>query len=60
MATLLEVCTTEEQRYVVRFLWAKRRNGKGIHKEIFSVYVGKCLSCPVLKTEIKGRGDPLR
>jgi superfamily II helicase len=34
---------TEEQRSVVRFLWAKGFNAKDIHKEIFSVYGGKCL-----------------
>jgi hypothetical protein len=40
MATMLEECTTEEQRSVVRFLWAKGLNAKDIHKEIFSVYSG--------------------
>jgi hypothetical protein len=44
MATVLEECTTEEQRSVVRFLWAKGLNAKDIHKEIFPVYGGKCLS----------------
>jgi hypothetical protein len=44
IATVLEVCTTEEQRSVVRFLWAKGPNAKDIHKEMFSVYGGKCLS----------------
>jgi hypothetical protein len=28
----------------VFFLWAKGLNAEGIHKEIFSVYGGKCLS----------------
>jgi hypothetical protein len=28
----------------VRFLWAKGLNAKDIHKEIFPVYVDKCLS----------------
>jgi hypothetical protein len=28
----------------MRFLWAKGLNEKDIHKEMFSVYVGKCLS----------------
>jgi hypothetical protein len=32
--------TTEEQRYVVRFLWAKGSNAK----VMFPVYGGKCLS----------------
>jgi hypothetical protein len=32
MATMLEECTTEEQRSVVRFLWAKGCNVKDIHK----------------------------
>jgi hypothetical protein len=44
MATVLEVCNTEEQRSVVRFLWAKGLNEKDIHKEMYPVYGGKCLS----------------
>jgi hypothetical protein len=44
MATGLKDYTTEEQRSVVRFLPAKGFNAKDIHKEIFSVYGGKCLS----------------
>jgi hypothetical protein len=43
MTTVLKVCTTEEQRSVVRFLWAIGLNAKDIHKEMFSVYGGKCL-----------------
>jgi hypothetical protein len=45
MATVLEKCTTEVQRSVVCFLWAKGLNVKDIHKEKFPVYGGKCLSC---------------
>jgi hypothetical protein len=37
MATALEVCITEEQRSVVRFLWKKRLNAKDINKEMFPV-----------------------
>jgi hypothetical protein len=45
MDTVLEECTIEEQRSVVRyFLWAKGLNAKDIHKEMFPVYNGKCLS----------------
>jgi hypothetical protein len=44
MATELEKCVTEEQRSVVRFLWAKGQNANDIHKEMFPVYGGKCLS----------------
>jgi hypothetical protein len=44
MATVLEVSTTEEQRYVVRFLWAKELSAKDIHKEMVPVYEGKFLS----------------
>jgi hypothetical protein len=40
---MLEECNAEEQRSVVRFLWAKGLNAKDIHKEMFPVYVGKCL-----------------
>jgi hypothetical protein len=41
---VLEGCTTEEQRSVVRSLWAKRLNAKDIHKDIFFVYGEKRLS----------------
>jgi hypothetical protein len=45
MVTVLEKCNTEEQRSVVRFfLWAKGLNAKDIHKEMFPVHSGKCLS----------------
>jgi hypothetical protein len=44
MATVLEEYTIVQQRSAVRFLWAKGLNAKDIHKEIFSVYGGKCLS----------------
>jgi hypothetical protein len=44
MATVLEECTTKEQRYVVRFLWARGLNANHSHKEMFPVYGGKCLS----------------
>jgi hypothetical protein len=45
MATVLEECTTEKQRSVVRyFLWGKGLDAKDINKEMFCVYGGKCLS----------------
>jgi hypothetical protein len=44
MTTVLEVYSAEEQRSVVRILWAKGLNAKDIHKETFPVYGGKCLS----------------
>jgi hypothetical protein len=44
MATVFEKYTTEEQRSVMRFFWAKGFNAKDIYKETFSVYGGKCLS----------------
>jgi hypothetical protein len=37
MATVLEECITEEQRSVVRLLWAKGLSAKDIHKEMFPV-----------------------
>jgi hypothetical protein len=40
MATVLEKCTTEEERSVVRFCEQK----DSIHKEMCLVYGGKCLS----------------
>jgi hypothetical protein len=44
MATVLEACAIEEQRYVLRFLWAEGLSAKYIHKEMFPFYGGKCLS----------------
>jgi hypothetical protein len=41
---VLVECTTEEQRSIVRFLWARGLNVNDINKEIFFVYGGKCLS----------------
>jgi hypothetical protein len=48
MATMLEECNTEETCSIVQFLWAKGSNAKDIHKEIFPVYGGKCLSHSVV------------
>jgi transposase len=45
MTTVLEECATEEQRSVVRFLWAKELSAKDVHEEMCPVYGGKCLSC---------------
>jgi hypothetical protein len=50
MATVLEECNTQEQRSVVCTLWAKGLNAMDIHKEIFPVYSGKCLSRKTLTT----------
>jgi hypothetical protein len=44
MATVLEKYTTEEQRSVVRFLWAEGLNVKDIHKEMLPLYSWKYLS----------------
>jgi hypothetical protein len=45
MATVLEECTIEGRRSVVRlFLWAKGLSAKDIHKETFPVYIEKSLS----------------
>jgi hypothetical protein len=41
---VLEECTIKEQSSVVRFLWAEGLSAKDIHKEMFPVYGGKCLS----------------
>jgi hypothetical protein len=53
MATLLEECTTEEQRSVVRFLWTKGFNAKDIHKEMFPVFSGNCLSYKAVHNLVK-------
>jgi hypothetical protein len=45
MATVLAGCITEEQHSGVRILWETGLNAKDIHKEMFPVYGGKCLSC---------------
>jgi hypothetical protein len=37
MATVFEECSTEEQRSVVRLLWAKRLNANDINKEMFTL-----------------------
>jgi hypothetical protein len=56
MVTVLEDCTTEEQRSVVRFFSAKGLNAKDINKEMFSVYGGKCLSCKAVHSWVEKRG----
>jgi hypothetical protein len=43
MTTVLE-CTTEEQRSLIRVLRTNGLNAKDIHKEMFPVCGGKCLS----------------
>jgi hypothetical protein len=42
-ATVLEEYITEEQRSVMRFLWAKELTARDINKYIFPVYIGECL-----------------
>jgi hypothetical protein len=37
MATVLEECSNEKQRSVVRFLWTKGLTAKYINKEVFPV-----------------------
>jgi hypothetical protein len=44
MANMLEEYNTEEQRSVVRLMWAEGRYAKDIQKEMFPVYGGKSLS----------------
>jgi len=44
MAAVLNECTVEEQRAVVRFLWAKGHAAKDIYKEMIPVYGEQCLS----------------
>jgi hypothetical protein len=56
MATSFEECATEEQRSVVRFLWAKGLNAKDIHNKMFPVYGGKCLSRKAAHNWVKKRG----
>ena len=42
------MCSTIEQRGVVRFLWAKDMAAKDIHKEMLSMYGEHCLSLQAL------------
>jgi hypothetical protein len=56
MATVLQECNTEEQRSVLRFLWAKGLNAKDIQKETFPVYGGKCLSRKAVHNWFEKRG----
>jgi hypothetical protein len=44
MAIVSEECTAEDRSSVVHFSRAKRLKAKDIHKEMFPVYDGKCLS----------------
>jgi hypothetical protein len=50
MAAVLEGCTTKEQPSL---LWAKRLSAKDVHKEMFPVYGGKCLSCKAFSLDGK-------
>jgi hypothetical protein len=45
MTTVFEECYTEEKHFIVSIFVGKGHNAKDIHKEMFPVYGGKCLSC---------------
>jgi hypothetical protein len=57
MATVLRDGTTEEQRSLVRFLWANGLNVKDIHTEIFLVYGGKFLSRKAVHKLVEKSGE---
>jgi hypothetical protein len=44
LVSVTTLYTTEEQRSVVHFMYAKGLNTKDIHKEMCPVYSGKCFS----------------
>jgi hypothetical protein len=44
MVTVLEECTAEEQRSVVRYFAGNTTQCKSVHNEVFPAYCGKCLS----------------
>jgi hypothetical protein len=44
MATELDGVLPKSSVLLFTFLWAKGLNAKDIHKEMFPVYDGKCLS----------------
>jgi hypothetical protein len=48
---------TEEQRHFIRFLWVKGLSAKNIHKEIFPLYGGKCLSCKAVHNWVERFSD---
>jgi hypothetical protein len=54
MATVHKECITEEQRLVVRFLWAKGLDTKDIRKEMFSRFDEKCLSRKAVHNWVEG------
>jgi hypothetical protein len=56
MATMLEEYTTEEQRSIVRSLWAKGLNATHIHKEMFPVYGWKCSSLKAVHNGVEKSG----
>jgi hypothetical protein len=56
MATVFEEYTTKQQSSVERFLWAKGLNTIDIHKEMFLVYSGKCLSRKSVHKWVDKRG----
>jgi hypothetical protein len=53
---MLKDCATEEQSSFVRSLWAKGFNKKDIHKEMYPVYSGKCLSCKAVHNWVQKHG----
>jgi hypothetical protein len=44
MVTVFDEYPTEEQHFIVRFLWTEGLNVKNIHQETFPVYNGKYFS----------------
>jgi transposase len=50
---MLEEYTTEKQYSLIRILWAKGLTAKDIHKEMFPVYYGECLSRRVVHSWVK-------
>jgi hypothetical protein len=56
MVTMLEKYTTEGHRSVVHFLWEKELNAMNIHKDMFPVYGGMCLSRKAVHKRVEKRG----
>jgi hypothetical protein len=57
MATVFECVILKSSGLLCVFLWAKGLNAKNVHKEIFSVYGGKCLSCKAFHVDGKYFAD---
>jgi len=57
MTVPLNMCTTIEQRGIVRFLWAKDMGAKDIHKEVLPLYGEHCFWCQAVHNWVQHQCD---